>query len=106
MKSVKLSECKNEIRTFLFNKNTVTLQYILRMIWNGKKLPKIELCYDEKAFDAALASSLAEMSNDIMNGVDKEYYELSGLKTIPVEVDITKDNIRQIDDEGYEFEII
>lgn len=106
MKTFKLSECKNETRTFLYNKNTVTLQYILRMIWNDRKLPKIELCYDEKAFDAALAKSLETMSNDVMNGVNKECYELSGLKTIPIEVDITKDNIRQIDDEGYEFEII
>lgn len=106
MKSIKLSECKNETRTFLYGGKTVGLQYILRMIWNNKKLPKIELCCDEKSFDAALASSLAEMSNDIMNGVNKECYELSGLKTIPVEVDISKDNIRQIDDEGYEFEII
>ena len=64
------------------------------------------MCYDEKAFDAALAKSLETMSNDVMNGVNKECYELSGLKTIPIEVDITKDNIRQIDDEGYEFEII
>lgn len=106
MKSVKLSECKNETKIFLYGGETVGLQYILRMIWNGKKLPKIELCYDEKTFDAALAKSLEEMSNDAMNGVNKEWYELSGLKTVPVEVDITKENIRQLDDEGYEFEII
>lgn len=106
MKSIKLSECKNETRTFLYGGETVALQYILRMIWNDRKLPKIELCYDEKAFDAVLAKSLSEMSKDSMNDVNKEWYELSGLKTIPVEVDITKDNIIQIDDEGYEFEII
>lgn len=49
----------------------------------GEPLPEIRLVENDKNFD-------------IVNGVDKEGYELPNLNTTLVEVDITKSDIKQI----------
>jgi hypothetical protein len=105
MKTVKLSECTNEGQIFLYDGDTVGLQYILRMIFRGNDLPKIQLCENDKAFDNAIQNALSQAYNDYINDVDKDLYVLNSLNTIPVEVDITTDDIRQIDKDGYDFEI-
>lgn len=101
---VKLSECTKEGQVFLYDGETVVLQYILRMIWNGETLPEIRLVQNDKNFDDAVSDVLHQMYMDFQNGVDKEKYELSDLNTTLVEVDITKENIKQISE--YTFEIV
>lgn len=100
---VKLSECTKEGQVFLYGRETVGLQYILRMIWNGETLPEIRLVYNDENFSNAVSDALHQMYQDVQNGVDKEEYELNNLNTNLIEVDITKDNINQIDE--YNFEI-
>lgn len=100
---MKLSECRNEHSTFLYDEETVGLQYILRMIWNEKELPEIKLVEDDENFKNALSNALKQMSEDVMNGIDKEEYELPNLNTISIEVDITKDDIEKIDDYTYKM---
>lgn len=100
---VKLSECTKEGQVFLYGRETVGLQYILRMIWNGETLPEIRLVQNDKSFDDAVSDVLHQMYMDFQNGVDKEEYELNDLNTILVEVDITKDNINQIDEHNFEI---
>jgi hypothetical protein len=106
VKSIKLSECTKEGQIFLYDRETVGLQYILRMIFRGNKLPKIHLCENDKNFDDAISNSLSQMYNDVINGIDKEEYELNNINTIPVVVDISKKDIRQVDEEGYKFKIV
>jgi len=106
MSKIKLSECTKEGQIFLCGGEMISLQYILRMIYRGNKLPLIELCKNDKALNDAISNVVLRIYNDHVYGVDKEEYVLNKLDTIPVEVDITKDNIRKIDEDGYEFEII
>lgn len=101
---IKLSECTKEGQVFLYDGETVGLQYILRMIWNGETLPEIRLIQNDKNFDDAVSDVLHQMYMDFQNGVDKEEYELNDLNTTLVEVDITKENINQISE--YTFEIM
>lgn len=96
MKSIKLSECNEESQIFLYDGETVGLQYILGKIYNGNKLPKIELCENDEAFNNAISNVLKQMETDIKNGVEREEYELNNLKTTPVEIDITKKDIKKI----------
>lgn len=104
VKMVKLSECTKEGQVFLYGGETVGLQYILRMIWNGETLPEIRLVQNDKNFDDAVSDVLHQMYMDFQNGVDKKEYELNDLNTNLVEVDITKENIKQIGE--YTFEIV
>ena len=99
-----LSKCTNQGQIFLYDGEIVRLQYILRMIWNEKELPEIKLVENDKNFDDAVLNALKQISEDVMNGIDKEEYSLPNLNTQVVTVDITKDNIKKITD--YEFEII
>lgn len=101
---VKLSECTKEGQVFLYSGETVGLQYILRMIWNGETLPEIRLVYNDENFSNAVSDVLHQMYQDVQNGVDKEEYELNDLNTNLVEVDVTKENIKQISE--YTFEIV
>lgn len=101
---VKLSECTKEGQVFLYGGETVGLQYILRMIWNGETLPEIRLVYNDENFSNAVSDVLHQMYQDVQNGVDKEKYELNDLNTNLVEIDITKENIKQISE--YTFEIV
>lgn len=101
---IKLSECTKEGQVFLYGGETVGLQYILRMIWNGETLPEIRLVYNDENFSNAVSDVLHQMYQDVQNGVDKEEYELNDLNTNLVEVDITKENIKQISE--YAFEIV
>ena len=100
---VKLSECTKEGQVFLYNGETVGLQYILRMIWNGETLPEIRLLQNDKNFDNAVSDVLHQMYEDVQNGVNKEEYKLNDLNTNLIEIDITKENIEQISE--YTFEI-
>lgn len=100
---IKLSECTKEGQVFLCDGETVGLQYILRMIWNGETLPEIRLVYNDENFSNAVSDVLHQMYEDAQNGVDKEEYELNDLNTNLVEVDITKENINQISECTFEI---
>ena len=100
---MKLSECRNEQSVFLYDGETVGLQYILRMIWEEKELPEIRFVSDDENFKNAFSNVLAQMSSDVNNGIDKEEYELPNLNTTLIEVDITKDDIEQISIYKYKF---
>lgn len=100
---MKLSECRNEHGTFLYGGETVGLQYILRMIWNEKELPEIQLVKNDENFKNALSNVLAQMSDNVKSGIDKEEYELPNLNTISIEIDITKNDIEKIDDYTYKI---
>lgn len=99
-----LSKCTNPGQIFLYDGETVGLQYILRMIWNEKELPEIRLVKNDNNFDDAVSNALKQMTEDAMKGIDKEEYALPNLNTQLVTVDITKDDIKKITD--YEFELI
>ena len=100
---IKLGEGTKEGQVFLYGGDTVALQYMLTMIWNGRTLPEIRLLRDDKNFEDAISNALQQISNDVRNGVDKGAYVLQGLNTMPVEVDITKADIKRID--KYNFEV-
>lgn len=95
MKSIKLSECADTNNTFLYGEETVTIQYILRRIFNGVKIPDIYLCEDDDLFEDSITNMLFQMSNDVSNGIEKDGYSLK-VNTTPVIIDITKDDIKQI----------
>lgn len=101
---IKLSECTKAGMVFLYDGETVGLQYILRMIFNKTELPEIRLVASDKNFDDAVSNVLDQMYQDIQTGVEKEDYELNNLNTQLVEVDITKKDIKQIG--KYEFKIV
>ena len=100
---MKLSDCTKEGQIFLFGSDLVGLQYILRMIWNGNELPEIRAVKKDENFDDAVQDVLHQMYADAKNGVRKTEYELKELQTFLIEIDITKDNIRQVGE--YEFDI-
>lgn len=101
---VRLSECTNAGMVFLYGGETVGLQYILRMIFEGDKLPEIRLVANDQDFDDAVSNVLDQMYHDIQAGIEKDNYELNNLNSQPVEIDIIKEDIKQIDD--YEFELL
>ena len=98
---MKLSQCNNGKYVFLYNGEAVGLQYILRMIWNEQELPQIQLVTDDESFHNAVSNVVAQMSNDVMNGIDKEEYELHNLNTIDIEIDITKSDINKMSESIY-----
>ena len=100
---MKFSECRNEHSTFLYDGETVGLQYILRMIYEEKELPEIRLIQNDKNFENAVSDVLHQMYEDVQNGIDKEEYELSNLNTTLIEVDVTKEDIEKISDYTYKF---
>lgn len=110
MHKVKLSECTKQGLVFLYGGETVALQYILRMIFREMSLPQIHLVADEKQFDKAVSGALSKIYDDIKNGsdngIDEKDYSLGKLKTYDVIIDISQSDIKQIDEEGYEFEVI
>lgn len=61
----------------MYDGETVGLQYILRMIFNGTELPEIRLVESDKNFDDAVSNILDQMYNDIQKGIEKEEYELN-----------------------------
>lgn len=87
-------------------KEMVGLQYILRMIKKKESLPEIRFCYDQETLDNAVSEVLDKMMEDVVNDIEKDKYELDGLKTVFVDVDIDSNNVKQIDEEGYKFEIV
>ena len=99
----KLSECIREGQIFLYGGELVGLQYILRMLWMGETLPEIRLVQNDKNFDDAVSEVLHQMYMDSQNGADKEEYGLNNLNTILVEVDITKENIKQMSESTFEI---
>lgn len=101
---VRLSECANAGMVFLYGGETVGLQYILRMVFEGDKLPEIRLVANDQNFDDAVSNVLDQMYHDIQAGIEKDNYELNNLNSQPVEIDIIKEDIKQIDD--YEFELL
>ncbi len=103
--SVKLSECTKPDQILLYNEEVVSLQYVLRKIFNNQKLPEIRLCSNQKQLDNAIEKALESVYKDTQQKEDKEYYSLGAIDTIPVEVDITKEDVKQIDKEGYKFVI-
>ena len=98
-----LSKCTNPNQVFLYDGETVALQYILRMIWNDEKLPEIRAVEDDSNFDDAVSNILREMYADIQAGVKREDYELNNINSKVVTVDITKEDIEKIND--YTFKI-
>ena len=104
-KNIKLSECIRPGHIFLYDGETVGLQYILRQIFNDKKLPEIQLCSNQEQLNKAIETSLSLMMRDVQNGTEKESYSLGILDTILVEIDIEKQDIKKLDDEGYHYKI-
>lgn len=104
--NIKLSECNIAGQIFLYDGETVGLQYVLRQIFNGKTLPEIRLCSNQKQVDKAIETSLMAMSHDVQNGIEKDSYSLGALDTLLVEIDIEKKDIKQVDEIGYNFEIV
>ncbi len=100
---IKLSECTKAGMVFLYDGETVGLQYILRMIFNKTELPEIRLVASDKNFDDAVSNVLDQMYLDIQKGIEKDDYELNNLNTQTVEIDIVKRDIKQIGE--YMFEI-
>lgn len=100
---INLSTCTKEGQIFLYGKELVGLQYILRMIWEEQDLPEIRLVKHDDNFSNAVSDVLSMMYTDVQNGTDQEEYILHNLNTVPVAVDITKENITQTGD--YAFEI-
>lgn len=99
----KLSECVKADQIFLYNRETVGLQYILKKIFTGEKLLEIRLVEDDKNLDDAISGVLEQIYKDVQNGVVKEDYELNNIHSQVVIVDITKENIKQLDE--YKFAI-
>lgn len=106
MKTIKLSECNKPGQILLYNGETVGLQYVLRQIYNGNKLPEIRLCSNQEQLDNAIEAALMGLFHDVQNGTEKESYSLGSLDTILVEIDIDKKDIKQVDEDGYNFEIV
>lgn len=100
---IKLSSCNKEGQVFLYDGETVGLQYILRMIYNNETHPEIRVVSNDKNFDDAVSNVLSQLYDDVVNGVDKESYDLENINSELVEVDIVKSDIIQISD--YSFEI-
>ena len=101
---IKLSDCTEEGQVFLYGGETVGLQYVLNAIYNGEKLPEIKLV-DDESFNNAISDVLHQMYKDFQNGTNRDNYELNGLNPNIVVVDITKEEIVQLDGEDYSFEM-
>lgn len=106
MKTIKLSECNKEGQIFLYNGETVGLQYILRQIYYGKKLPEIQLCCNQEQLDKSIEDSLMVLSQDLQNGAVKESYSLGKLDTVQVEINVESKDINKVDEDNYIFELL
>lgn len=103
---MKLSECTKPGRILLYDGETVGVQYVLRKIFNGEKLPSIKLCSNQEQLDDAIQAALKSVYQDAQAGIEKESYSLGNLDTVFVDIDIEKKDIRQVDENGYEFELV
>lgn len=62
MNSVKLRECTKAGQILLYDGETVGLQYVLKKIFNGGKLPTIKLCSNQEQLDDATGSFKSSVS--------------------------------------------
>lgn len=100
---MQLSKCQNNNNLFLYNGELVGLQFILKKIHEGVKLEDIQFVVPDENLNKALSEVVKNISKDVMNGVDKEEYPLSNLTLMPIEVDLSKEDIQMANE--YEYEI-
>ena len=101
---VNLSACTKPGQLFTYGDEIVGLQYILCAIWEDKELPEIQLVKNDENFNKAVSDILHQMYVDSKHGVENEEYEMHGLHTVPVIIDITKEDIQPTNE--HKFEII
>ena len=102
---VRLSEC-NKGSVFIYNNELVGLQYILRMIYKENQLPEIRMINGDESYNNAITTVLKQVSNDMKSNQMQQKYELKDIYSEQVIIDVTKSDIEQLDEEGYEFFIV
>jgi len=102
---IKLSECRDE-HLFLHNEEIVGLQYLLRMIWNDTLITPIRFIKNDNNFNTAISDALDKMYQDVQNDIENEEYILPNLNTEFVVIDITKNDIEQINEFIYRLKNI
>lgn len=94
---IKLSEVKpNDI--LFYNGDLVSVVRVLRDIFQEKEIALIELIIQDDEWDKNVSNALSSLWDELEQGEVSESYPLKNLNTIEVEIDITKDDIEEIDE--------
>lgn len=88
-KELLLSHLTDGRNIFLCDGEPVNIQYILRKIYQGESVHDVRLC-EKDSLNRALNNCVEKMANA---GVDS--VALTGLKTLPVRVNVSKADIAQ-----------